>query len=390
MNAVRQPAREPGVARAQPSAGVGLRRSVPAGAPAGHELMRVLRQRGADPLDAVADTIARDAGTPLPGDLQARWGSRLGADLSGVRVHRDEGVVRTGGARGMSFGSHVLLAPGAFDPGSTRGRSLLGHEVAHTLQGPAGAGAFSGRVRLGPREPALESEADDVGGQLAEPGSQPIRVRSRSSAPALRGDKQITFSGLDITVSDVYVLEGPGATAPGFLAKFQNALIRYYTPAPFGYFKYRGYQVTFDLSARYRTIGDSLSDPGTTMFWVEPGSGRAGGTSITEITLYATDPELTIAHEVGHTLSDYYFGINQEGYTEDVLPRLGSMFGGPGGVATEKPEAAGDIMGLGNRVTNFLLAQILDKAIDNAPTLPPISAPAPAPAPAPATPGSGH
>lgn len=380
------------MARAQPSAGVGLRRSVPAGAPAGHELMRVLRQRGADPLDAVADTIARNAGTPLPGDLQARWGSRLGADLSGVRVHRDEGVVRTGGARGMSFGSHVLLAPGAFDPGSTRGRSLLGHEVAHTLQGPAGAGAFSGRVRLGPREPALESEADDVGGQLAEPGSQPIRVRSRSSAPALRGDKQITFSGLDITVSDVYVLEGPGATAPGFLAKFQNALVRYYTPAPFGYFKYRGYQVTFDLSARYRTIGDSAADPGTTLFWIESGSGRAGG--FMELTLYTTDTELTIAHEVGHTLSDS-MGVASEGYTENPLERLGWLFGGQGGVATEKPEAAGDLMGLGSRVTNFLLGQILDEAIDNAPSLPPITLPtppgsSPAPAASPAAPaGSG-
>lgn len=288
----------------------------------------------------------------------------------------------------MSFGSHVLFAPGAFDPGSSSGQALLGHEVAHAVQGVERPGA-PGSVRLGPREPALEREADDVGARLAQPGADPIRVHSRSNAPALRGDKQITFSGLDITVRDVYLLEGPAATTPGFLARFQSALARYYGGQPFGYFDYRGYKVKFDLSVRYRTIGDSLSDPGTTMFSVEPGSGRAGGTSITETTLYATDPELTIAHEVGHNLSDYYFGINQEGYSEDRVERFKSIVGlGPGGSATEKPEAAGDIMGLGTRVTNFLLAQILDKAIDNAPTLPPISAPAPVPAPA--TPGSGH
>jgi hypothetical protein len=293
----------------------------------------------------------------------------------------------------MSFGSHVLFAPGAFDPVSSSGQALLGHEVAHAVQGVERPGA-AGSVRLGPREPVLEREADDVGARLALPGAEPIRVRSRSNPQALRGDKQITFSGLDITVSDVYLLEGPAATTPGFLARFQSALARYYGGQPFGYFDYRGYKVKFDLSVRYRTIGDSLSDLGTTMFWVESGSGRAGGTSITETTLYATDPELTIAHEVGHNLSDYYFGSNQEGYTEDAIPRVGSiMFGGQGGVATEKPEAAGDIMGLGNRVTNFLLAQILDKAIDNAPTLPPITLPTPrgaSPAPAPAPAGSGH
>jgi hypothetical protein len=355
--------------------------------PGEHEFMRMTHQRGSgrptlrpvgirqmrdtrpapSPLNAVSAAIGRNGGTPLPTELQQRWSGRLGADLSGIRVHIDHNAARASGVRAMSFGSHLFFAPGAFDLGSPMGLALLGHEVAHALQTPAPA---RGPLHIGRHEPRLEGEADDVGVRLARANSQPIRVRSRARVPALRGDKQIKFSGTDIIVTDVYLLEGPGATTPGFLAKFQNALAKYYTSSRI---KYRGYNVKFDLSVRFRTIGDMPADPATSIFWIESGSGRAGG--ILEITLYTTDTELTIAHEVGHYLSDY-IGLAAEGYTENLFERAKSVVGlGPGGVATAKPGCEQDIMGTGNKLTACSLSRILDKAIDAAPVLPPLTGP---------------
>jgi hypothetical protein len=323
-------------------------------------------QPGPGPLDAVSASIARDRGMALPAALQRRWSGRLGADLSGLRVHTDQHAAAAGGVRAMSFGSDLFFAPGAYDPASSVGQTLLGHEVAHALQARAPAGA----PQVAPREPQLESEADDVGARLAASSSQPVRVRSRGHPPALRGDKQIKFSGTTIIVSDVYLLEGPGATAPGFLQKFQNALATYYTTFTTSY---RGYNVKFDLTVRYRTVGDSGTDPATSLFWIETGTGRAGG--ISELTLYTTDTELTIAHEVGHYLSDY-FGIFSEGYTENPFKRLLSNLGlGEGGVATAKPGCENDIMGTGTQLTACSLSGILDEAIDNAPVLPPLGSP---------------
>ncbi len=390
MHAARQAKGQDGGPPTRPTGGAAQRQDNPMVRPERHELTNVLRRRGADrppttqpvvvrrirraqpeqsPLDEVSAAIGRDRGTPLPTGLQRRWSGRLGADLSGIRVHTDQRAAAAGGVRAMSFGPHLFFAPGAFDAASPAGQALLGHEVAHALQAPAPAGA-PGSLRVAPREPQLEGDANDVGARLATAGSEPIRTRSRGHAPGLRGDKQIKFSGTTIIVSDVYVLEGPGSTAPGFLAKFQNALARYYTTFTANY---RGYDVKFDLSGRYRTIGDSLADPATSMFWIETGTGRAGG--ISELTLYTTDTELTIAHEVGHYLSDY-FGIFSEGYTENPIKRLASNLGlGEGGVATAKPGCENDIMGTGNQLTACSLSGILDKAIDNAPVLPPIGGP---------------
>lgn len=62
---------------------------------------------------------------------------RFGADFSGVRIHADASAARVSrelGAQAFTVGRDVYFAAGQYAPGSDRGRYLLAHELAHTIQ----------------------------------------------------------------------------------------------------------------------------------------------------------------------------------------------------------------------------------------------------------------
>lgn len=297
------------------------------------KLIGVERQRDVKVSQPLSNqTLARHAksggGSSLPDDLQKQWGSRLGQDLSRFRVHANGSAseaVRNSGANAISYGNNLFFANGTYNPASSTGQELIGHELAHGLQSkPVNASS----AVMPHHDPSLENKANQVGSDLA--GSNgPINMSNIGEAsPALRGDKQISFSGNTITVSDTYVIYGPAANS-AYVTKFQEALDQYYnSPA----ITYRGYTVNFNLSVRLkqsvtRTVGlfdwestDWSSDTDTSMFYVAIGNDTAGG--YLEITLYDSSTKGTIAHEVGHYLSDR-IGYFSEGYSESVTSRLG-------------------------------------------------------------------
>jgi len=339
--------------------------------------IRVARQRQVDVAPSISNqTLAHKArasgGSPLPIQLQRQWGDRLGGNLARFRVHTDgdsAAAVRASGAKAINYGDHLFFRDGAYRPETRAGQSLLGHELAHGLQSSANAAAVPASPGY---DPALERQADQVGQQLSQ-GEAPVSLPGQGAAPsAMRGDKRIVFNGASITVSDTYVLTGPAANA-AYVARFQAALDQYYNnPA----FVYRGYNVQFNLTVRLaqtvtRSAGlfdwestDWSSDTDTSIFNIEPGNGRAGG--IATYTLYERSTAGTIAHEVGHYLSDR-IGYFSEGYSEGIGSRLG---------ITERhttvdpeavmPDGTIDIMARSQAgvVTDFSLSGILDRAID--------------------------
>lgn len=339
----------------------------------------------AAPQNILRKAVRRDPGESLPSTLMNRWSARLGRDLAPIRVHRQPEIaqaVAEGGVNGLSYGPHLFFAPGRYQPSSTAGRALIGHELTHALQSRALPG--SARVpATSAHDTQSEAEADRIGSDLSQDRTLPVATPAPTQMPQWQGDKKIAFSGSNITVSDTYVLFGDAAT-PAFLARFQNALDTHYNGQTFSY---RGYSVTFNLSvrmARYGTYSrmvsregdvidetymmDSTWDGDTSLFQVNTGSGDAGG--IVVLTLYEGDDEGVIAHEVGHYLSDRV-GIFSEGYEEGLLSRLSALTGiGEREGSRIKPEAIMpdgriDIMGsTSGSVTDFSLSGILDEAID--------------------------
>lgn len=91
---------------------------------------------------------AAGAGQALDPGHQAQLEQQFGADLGAVRVHTGAAAAQAAagfGAAAFTAGEHIAFAAGRYAPGSTTGRGLLAHEVAHVLQqrrapGPAAAG----------------------------------------------------------------------------------------------------------------------------------------------------------------------------------------------------------------------------------------------------------
>lgn len=118
----------------------------------------------------VAAAIARRRGTGAPLDETTReqFEKSLGESLGDVRIHtglEPDALARSVSARAFTTGSDVFFAQGEFQPASSEGRRLLGHELAHVVQ-QRGA-PTTGPLRVSqPGEP-LEQEADAASRDLA-------------------------------------------------------------------------------------------------------------------------------------------------------------------------------------------------------------------------------
>jgi hypothetical protein len=111
-------------------------------------------------------------GQPLDAPTRAFMQTRLGHDFSRVRVHADAQAAasaRAVDALAYSVGEHVVFGRGHYTPETASGRSLLAHELVHTIQ----QGPLSGAL---PDDLAITNVAD--------PSEQRARL---VAASALRG-----------------------------------------------------------------------------------------------------------------------------------------------------------------------------------------------------------
>ncbi|MFD6176229.1 MULTISPECIES: eCIS core domain-containing protein [unclassified Isoptericola] len=157
------------------------------------------------PRQASAPTPA----APLPLPARREMEAAFGHDFSAVRVHTDE---RPGalGARALTEGSDIHVAPGAYAPGSAEGRRLLAHELAHVVQQAGRAPSGTAADRSG--EHAAHEAADRVvaGGR--------VRVAGRA-ATGPQPDDGATPPSASTADDPVGVITGGLRTVSGELAK---------------------------------------------------------------------------------------------------------------------------------------------------------------------------
>lgn len=103
------------------------------------------------------------AGQRLPEAIQKKMEAVFGTDFSDVRVHVGSEASSIG-ALAFAHGSDVYFAHGQYNPNTSHGQRLIGHELAHVVQ------QRSGRVRnpFGSglavvQDPGLEAEAERMG-----------------------------------------------------------------------------------------------------------------------------------------------------------------------------------------------------------------------------------
>ena len=131
---------------------------------------------------------AAGSGAALPSEARGRLETGFGASLGDVRVHTGETSAAAAsnlGAAAFATGQDVHFATGAYEPHSSKGFSLLAHEVAHTVQaqGTSGTAPLCASPDVAPGDAAVEREADAAASSVARGIPHPV---SRGTAPAHR------------------------------------------------------------------------------------------------------------------------------------------------------------------------------------------------------------
>ncbi len=126
------------------------------------------------------------AGAPLDPSAQAGMEARLGHGFGHVRVHADDMAAQSArdiGAAAYTFGRHIVMGAGNYQPHTPAGSRLLAHELAHVVQQQAWP-VPPGRPTMisSPHDPA-ERAADDIAGRVApDPGGPRDTFRAAQAA----------------------------------------------------------------------------------------------------------------------------------------------------------------------------------------------------------------
>lgn len=138
-------------------------------------------------------------GTPLTPEQRAYYEPRFGRDFSDVRLHTDTTTANAAfsiGARAYTVGKHIGFAHGQYHSTSFRSRSLLAHELVHTLQ--QDAGSSEALVQRQPDQ-QVEIEMPAEWAFAADPRKRSWRryARSLAAADSSRIRKAGTLSDAD-------------------------------------------------------------------------------------------------------------------------------------------------------------------------------------------------
>ncbi len=133
----------------------------------------------------IVHDVLRSPGQALDADTRSFMEPRLGRDLGHVRVHTGAEAARSAqavDALAYTVGNDIVFGEGRYAPGSSAGRGILAHELAHTIQQGAGRPALD-RLTVGAPDTASEREADEVRAAI-EAGSDAVEIRE-DAAPAV-------------------------------------------------------------------------------------------------------------------------------------------------------------------------------------------------------------
>lgn len=164
------------------------------------------------PVGTVSAGVTLTGGRALPGRELRFFTERMGRDFQAVRIHTgaaSDRAARQLGANAYTVGRNIVLADGEYRPGTSEGRRLLGHELAHVVQQGAApeisaAPACSTRpdrdsAGLPPAQPALRTPGPMVQGDWIDT----LKTELREFWIEKKGDDPLTETFLKIQRSNV-------------------------------------------------------------------------------------------------------------------------------------------------------------------------------------------
>ncbi|MEJ2747384.1 MAG: DUF4157 domain-containing protein, partial [Anaerolineae bacterium] len=114
-------------------------------------------------LGTVQSAVQAGGGSRLTGSLRSFFSQRFGQDLGQVRIHNDAPAHRAASsinAAAFTVGQSIWFGQGQYQPESSAGLHLLGHELAHTLQQKQLSPTVQSKLLLGSTTDQAEQRAD--------------------------------------------------------------------------------------------------------------------------------------------------------------------------------------------------------------------------------------
>jgi hypothetical protein len=145
----------------------------------------------------IVHDVLRSPGRPLDRATRADMERRFGRDFSRVRVHTGDTASRSAasvGAQAYTVGQNIVFGASGLSPTTREGRSLLAHELAHTVQQGDAATHSAASIEIGEAGDAYEREAESAAGAI-------VRGATINAPSPIRG-MRLQASLLD-TVVDV-------------------------------------------------------------------------------------------------------------------------------------------------------------------------------------------
>ena len=157
----------------------------------------------------IVRAVLSSAGQPLDAASRQFFEPRFGHDFGKVRVHADgeaQQSAKSIHARAFAAGQDIVLGAGQYFPGTSSGRSLLAHELAHVVQQQGastsatsvhqpGEGAAPSALMIqrteGPDGPESAPDASLKWTISEQPGAGAIRDPNHGFAPARKGQQSI-------------------------------------------------------------------------------------------------------------------------------------------------------------------------------------------------------
>ncbi len=107
----------------------------------------------------------------IPDDVRTKMESSFNTDFSSVKVHANSSKAPGIGALAYTQGHDIHFAPGQYNPGTSAGQQLLGHELTHVVQQQQGRVKPDAEQKKGMNinsDTSLEKEADVMGEKAAQ------------------------------------------------------------------------------------------------------------------------------------------------------------------------------------------------------------------------------
>lgn len=132
----------------------------------------------------IVHDVLDSPGQPLDQESRSFFEPRFGRDFSRVRVHTDakaDDSAKAVNAKAYTVGQNLVFQDGQFTPGSSGGKQLLAHELAHVAQQSGSTAQSTSGLRVDAAGSPAERQAD-AASEAALRGSGPANI---AAAPTM-------------------------------------------------------------------------------------------------------------------------------------------------------------------------------------------------------------